>query len=390
MESVSMETATPGDGPIAVVGAGIIGSLTAWWLSVCGAEVIWIDPDCPQERASLAALGVLMGHCSHRRSGRSWRLRQASLALWHRWIPQLEAEARQPIPRQWGLTALCHCPKDAERLQALVRHRRKQGIHLTWNPASTLAKTSPGLESASLLGGLWSPRDGRLEPASLLTALATAAVKRGVQRCQARVAHLNQRPDHRWQLLLDPPINSLEVAAVVLCNALAATSLIRSATLCRQPTTLGSTPFAPHTWSMEPVLGQAAELHCPGLDNAGLPGPTVWQGINLIPVGRETLWLGATVEPGEDGQARCFDEMLSLHGTAPDWLRGARILRRWQGLRARPVGRSAPLLEQLAPGLLLSAGHYRNGILLAPVSAWWAASQLRPGGADAPQLTCFR
>jgi glycine/D-amino acid oxidase-like deaminating enzyme len=31
-----------------------------------------------------------------------------------------------------------------------------------------------------------------------------------------------------------------------------------------------------------------------------------------------------------------------------------------------------PLLEQVAPGLLLLSGHYRNGVLLAPASADWA------------------
>jgi len=32
------------------------------------------------------------------------------------------------------------------------------------------------------------------------------------------------------------------------------------------------------------------------------------------------------------------------------------------------------VLEQLLPGLCLMAGHYRNGILLGPASAMWAAT----------------
>ena len=50
------------------------------------------------------------------------------------------------------------------------------------------------------------------------------------------------------------------------------------------------------------------------------------------------------------------------------------MLRQWQGLRARPEGRPAPLLEALEPGLLLASGHYRNGVLLAPASAAWVAA----------------
>lgn len=393
-----MGTAAPCNGPVAVVGGGIVGSVTAWWLSVCGAEVIRIDPGCPQERASLAALGVLMGHCSHRRTGRSWRLRQASLALWHRWIPQLEAEAGQPIKRQWGLTVLGHGQSEADRLQTLIHQRRKQGINLTWHPATALVQQSPGLASRDLQGGLWSPRDGQLDPVSLLAALAIAAEKRGVQRCRARVTGLRQRTNSGWQLKLEPSFCHLDAAVVVLCNGLAASGLANAAQLSREPTPSELARPGGHVWSMEPVLGQAAELHGPGIAAAGLSGPVVWQGVNLVPVDRETLWLGATVEPGQrgDGCASSFNHMLGLHGTAPDWLAQATIRRRWQGVRARPMGRAAPLLEPLAPGLLLTAGHYRNGILLAPATAWWTADQLNlaaPGNTDADPAVrpiCFR
>lgn len=387
--ALTMGTAMPCNGPVAVVGGGIIGSVTAWWLSVCGAEVIRIDPGCPQERASLAALGVLMGHCSHRRTGRSWRLRQASLALWHRWIPQLEAEARQPVKRQWGLTVLGHGRNEADRLQTLIHQRRKQGVNLTWHPATELVQRSPGLASRDLQGGLWSPRDGRLDPASLLAALAIAAERRGVQRCRARVTGLRRRPNSGWQLKLEPSFRHLDVAVVVLCNGLAATSLANAAQPCCEAAPAPGTSCAEQAVpAMEPVLGQAAELHGPEIASAGLSGPVVWQGVNLVPVDHETLWLGATVEPGQRGNGctSSFNHMLGLHGTAPDWLAQATIRRRWQGVRARPVGRVAPLLEQLAPGLLLTAGHYRNGILLAPATAWWTADQLNlaaPGNADA-------
>jgi glycine/D-amino acid oxidase-like deaminating enzyme len=52
------------------------------------------------------------------------------------------------------------------------------------------------------------------------------------------------------------------------------------------------------------------------------------------------------------------------------------VLRHWQGLRARPDNRPAPLIEALEPGLLLTSGHYRNGVLLAPASAAWVAEQV--------------
>ena len=55
------------------------------------------------------------------------------------------------------------------------------------------------------------------------------------------------------------------------------------------------------------------------------------------------------------------------------------MLRQWQGLRPRPRQRPAPLLEPIAPGLLLASGHYRNGVLLAPASAEWVLEQIEAG-----------
>ena len=52
---------------------------------------------------------------------------------------------------------------------------------------------------------------------------------------------------------------------------------------------------------------------------------------------------------------------------------------RWHGLRARPSGRPAPLLEVLEPGLILATGHYRNGVLLAPATAEWVSEQISAG-----------
>lgn len=112
----------------------------------------------------------------------------------------------------------------------------------------------------------------------------------------------------------------------------------------------------------------------------------VWRGVNLVPrpdlEGGRRLWLGATLEPGREADPDQLRELRGLGGAAPEWLRQARVVRRWQGLRPRPVGRPAPLLEQPAPGLLLAGGHYRNGILLAPASAAWVAGQIesRPTG----------
>ncbi len=360
-------------GPVAVVGAGGVGSVTAWWLARCGAQVVWIAPqDTGPQRGSLAALGVLMGHCSRRLRGRSWRLRRASIALWRQWLPLLDPNS---IPQQWGLMVLCHQPDDVERLQALARQRQGEGCPLTWRTRDQLLNHWPALAATDLQGGLWSPQDGQLDPGPLLATLAMGAERLGVQRWPAQVTGLKPSgQDWRLQLQASDPDcpTTLSVSAVVLCPGLGTGPLLAALD-----------PAIQLNWPMSSVLGQAAELHCPMLPPQGLPGPVVWRGVHLIPrPQRHHLWIGATVEPGDRSQARCLDQMLQLDGAAPGWLQEAQVVRRWQGLRARPIGRPAPLLATLAPGLLLTSGHYRNGILLAPATAAWTAQQL---GFPAPE-----
>jgi len=86
-----------------VVGAGVVGAGVAWHLARQGHRITLIDPglEDPVERpggegnrltGTSASLGVLMGHVFRRSSGRGWRLRQRSMALWPSWVSELQRQ----------------------------------------------------------------------------------------------------------------------------------------------------------------------------------------------------------------------------------------------------------------------------------------------------------
>jgi len=348
-----------------------VGVATAWLLLNRGHGVRLIDPvgagEQTADAGSGAALGVLMAQVYRRSSGRGWRLRQRSLQLWQDWSHQLAGRG-SPLPLRPGLLQLAADPKELELQQRLVLERNAKGFPLRQLSPGELAQLQPQLPDGAL-GGLFSPLDGQLDPIVTRQRLLQDALSRGLELVSDRAAAIAAGPSpDRWRIHLAAGC-FIDTPWLLVCAGLASAALLEP---------LG------HQRPLAPVLGQALELQLPaGCDAQQWPGSLVWQGINLVPRPGGRLWLGATLEPdlaaGVPGDPAALETLRQLHGHAPDWLRAATPLRHWQGLRARPVGRPAPLLEQLEPGLLLLSGHYRNGVLLAPASAEWAAEQIAAG-----------
>jgi glycine/D-amino acid oxidase-like deaminating enzyme len=365
---------------VIVVGGGIVGLACAWWLQCRGHQVLVLDPalagDRPGDRGpagegrsgSRAALGVLMADSFHRDRGRAWELRQRSLELWNQWRREL-AHRGHAIPHRAGVLLLAADGAEEERLAALGVRKRALGLPLEAWDRQRLEPLQSTLPQPAL-AGLHSGRDGQIDPGSALAALAADGRQRGLTlRGEAAVALQPERGGWRVELAGG---GAEQAAWVVLAAGTATGALLE-----------GVSGLEPGRWTLEPVLGQALELELEAPLPTDWPGTVVWRGLNLVPrpdlEGGRRLWLGATLEPGGKADPGQLSQLRQLGGAAPEWLRGATVVRHWQGLRPRPVGRPAPLLEQPAAGLLLAAGHYRNGLLLAPASAAWVADRIEAG-----------
>ncbi len=344
-----------------MVGAGVIGLATAWHLQRHGHAVTVIDPRSggPQDQGcgSSAALGLLMAQVFHRARGRSWQLRQQSLALWQSWRQELA------LPWRPGLLLLAASAAEADRQQALLSERQNLGLPLSrWSPEQ-LAALAPTVPGGGIWGALQSAADGQIDPPLVLERLRQAFLAAGGTWLTDRAVALEAAagPD-RWRLRLAGD-GERRGPWVLLAAG------------------LGSGPLLPEPWAaglaQEPVLGQALELQLPaGLSAEGWPGSLNWQGINLVPRAGGRLWLGATLEPGAAAAAAALADLRRLGGAAPPWLAEATVLRQWQGLRSRPTQQPAPVLSEPEPGLLLLGGVYRNGVLLAPACAAWAQERI--------------
>jgi D-amino-acid oxidase len=354
-----------------VIGAGVVGLSVAWLLCQHGHRVELIDPALaegqPSQAGSSAALGLLMAQIFRRSSGRGWRLRQQSLALWQHWRQLLEQRGHA-IPWRAGLLQLASNEQEWLAQARLAEQRQKQGLPLRLLSRDALRELTPALPAAAA-GALLSPEDGQIDPLPAMQALLHDGRRHGLLTQAARVERLERGSsggDQRWRIHTDAGLYRSDW--LVVAAGLGSPELLLP---------LG------HARPQSPVLGQALELQLPAGCNAERwPGSVSWDGINLVPRPGGRLWLGATVEPGlSTGSPEALAELRHLGGHGPDWLREAELLRHWQGLRARPDDSPAPLLEQLEPGLLLTSGHYRNGVLLAPATAAWVLQQLGEPGA---------
>ena len=375
-----MTPAASAPASVLVAGAGVIGVLAAWRLALAGHAVTLVDPALAHPRegpdpanapirlsGSQAALGVLMARLFHRSSGRAWRLRQRSHALWSEWLAELEQRGHR-LPRRAGVLVLAATPEDLARQAQIAADRTRLGIPMHRLNPDELAELHPALPGAPL-GGLLSPEDGQLDPGPLLQALLQEARHAGAITVPDAAVAVDRTPGaapgRRWRLHLCGG-NHLEADWLVLSLGLASADLLDS---------LG------HPLPLEPVLGQALELELPADPAWSWPGVVVWRGLNLVPrpdlaaTGRR-LWLGATLEPGAAANPQALAELRTLGGEAPPWLQESAVVRSWQGLRVRPVGQPAPVLSEPEPGLLMASGHYRNGVLLAPATAEWLVERV--------------
>jgi glycine oxidase len=398
---------------IIIIGCGIVGATIAYELSlVPGLEIAVLDRQPPAQAATGAALGVLMGIISQKKEkSRAWRLRQASMARYATLIPELEAQLGDAIPgNRCGILKLCYADEDLGKWDALIATRLRQGLRLERLSPEETRDRYPQLNCNSILGAIYSPDDFQIDPVALTQALVKAAQARGVAfHFDVSVTGVETATDD----------SSPEQKRCLHLYSQGDSSVIPQPDWVIVAAGLGSTPLTAalsQPISIQPVLGQALHLKLDSpeiLDRsqeAGKPNPPApfpareggerifrpspFRGgvkelqnrlpqpvvtandIHIVPLNDRECWVGATVEMPDDlgdvvADPGLLDEVLQgAIGFCP-MLVNSTIVRQWQGLRPRPQGRSAPIIDRL-PGysnVLLAAGHYRNGVLLAPATA---------------------
>lgn len=373
---------------VVIIGCGVIGAAIAYELSqVKGLKITVCDRQPPAQASTGAALGVLMGAISQKIKGKAWQIRHTSIQRYETLIPELEALTGRKIPfNRQGILSLCLEEENLAAWEKLVEIRHSQGWHLEIWDTAKLQNICPQVNHEKITGAVYSPQDRQLDPVALTLALVEAAQQNGVT-FKFGVAVLDAQTS--------PPESSPQ-----FCKQLETTEGKIAADWFVIAAGLGSTPLTAKLNQMvdiRPVLGQALQMRVGHpLGNPDFQPAITGNDVHIVPVGGGDYWVGATVEfpsnGNESSPLRIFPPLKELTNPESEIppnqellesirkqaiafcpeLATATILRTWSGLRPRPEGRPAPVIGKL-PGfsnVLLATGHYRNGVLLAPATAY--------------------
>jgi glycine oxidase len=352
---------------IIVIGAGVIGCAVAAELARRGATVSVLDAREPGAGATQAAGGMLAPYTEAGEGGPLLELGARSLAMFDDFVGTLESETGIDVGYdRSGTLHVARAEESVAELAATHRDLASIGVRsATLSPAETRAY-EPNL-AADIFGGLLIPDQGLVSAPDTTRALAAAARRNGANFLEPALAHrITSCVDG---VDIDTGHGRIHAGAVVLA----------AGAWSGQIEVGGLTTPVP----VKPVRGQLLHL---GWGAAQLARITWDERCYLVPWRDGTLLVGATVEDaGFDerttvaGVRRLLEAVCDLLPQA--WtatLCSARV-----GLR--PASPDAlPLIgwSEVLPGLMYATGHYRNGVLLAPITARLVADAMLNGELD--------
>jgi glycine oxidase len=351
---------------VLVVGAGIIGCAVAEALTSRGARVEVLDPRGVGDGATQASAGMLAPHSEGRHDPWLASLGVRSMAGYEPLLARLPApDDGPPLLAKPGSLELALNDDQPEDLRRHAHELHAAGVESAYLAASAARGLEPAIAGACV-GALHVPGHGYARAGALTRSLWQAAAQRGAQLRQAAVHSIE--PTASGDLRVRAGDRDFAAATVVLAAGSWAAQI-----------RIGALPPLP----IRPIRGQLLQLAWQDARPSHIIGGTRCYSL-AWPDG--TMLAGATVEDvGFDdrstagGVAELLEALRALVPASAD----ATFVRVRVGFRpmtpdARPIiGRS-----RRVPNLVYAVGHYRNGVLLAPVTAELVAKAL--AGEDDP------
>ena len=365
---------------VLVVGGGVIGLAIAWRAAQLGLRVVLADPD-PGGGASLAAAGMLTPVAEAAYAERElFDLGSTSLRRYPAFTTEL-AEA-SGLPTGFRQTGTLQVGYDADDMAMLTEHARlRESFGATSRRLSSreCRKEEPMLGPA-IAGGLLVSDDASIDPRLLTTALRAACTAAGVVHVRQRVVHLRTDGDRASGAdLADGCVVSS--ASVVLSAGWASAGIGGLPPGAAPPLR----PVKGQILRLRPTQATLAASGSSSMINRTIRGIVQGSSVYLVPREDGEIVVGATQEELGADTTITAGGVWQLLRDARAIVPGVTELELAEAVaRLRPgTPDNAPVIgPSLLPGLVLATGHFRAGVLLAPVTADLIAGLLVSGTID--------
>lgn len=344
-----------------IIGAGVVGMSIAWRLARRGLSVAVADP-APATGATHVAAGMLTP-VSEAAYGEEplLRLGLASLERYPAFTGELAEQSGQPTGfRATGTLQVAYDADDLAVLHRLHDFQRSLGVPAQRVTASEARALEPML-APSVRGGVHVPGDGSIEPRMLAQALLAGMSRSGVALYPKPVADVAVSASGRAGGVRLADNAELSAGTVVLAAGW-------------QSGAVGGLPPAAVP-PIRPVKGQVVRLNGPrdpALISHSVRGVVHGSSIYLVPRENGDIVVGATQEEMGADTRTTAGGVWELLRDARELVPGITELEftgAIAGLRPGSPDNAPVLGPSAVPGLVLATGHFRGGVLLAPVTA---------------------
>jgi glycine oxidase len=335
-----------------VAGGGLIGASIAFELAQAGLHVGVFDAREPGREASWASAGIISPAPEGPAMIPLVALSKTSAAIYPKFIKAVEEASGQNVEyRRDGAMEVFWEGDVREEISTLLAVYHGVGLRAEALTGERAKELEPGLME-EVQGAVLRPDESSLDNRALTQATLEAAKRKGVEIFAGNGATGIWKEGRRCKGL-----------QLTSGNAEAKWTIIAAG--CFSAKIEGAASYAP----VSPAKGQMAVLRCEAVNIQHV----LWsENIYLVPRNDGRILAGSTVERiGFDHDVTAGGMKKIMNGAIQlvPGLAKARIEETWAGLRPDSPDHLPILGPTDVEGLLLATGHFRSGILLAPLTA---------------------
>ncbi|WP_078549041.1 glycine oxidase ThiO [Litchfieldia alkalitelluris] len=356
-----------------VIGGGVNGGSISYNLAKRGHKVLVLEKDQVVSKASSAAAGMLAAGAEFDQEGPLFQLARRSRAM----FPVIAEELKEltQIDIEFinkGMYKIAFSQETEDEYRKIINFHQQVGEQVKWVTGNELINKEPNL-SSEINGAMYLPNDGQVSAPNLSLAFIKAAAALGADIREFTEVYSLLREAGRI-IGVKTSEGTFYSEKVIVANGAWSSNL-----LADDITKIDAYPVKGECFSVithTPLISSTIFSH----------------DCYLVPKRGGRIIVGATVKPDTFNQSVSMDGIRSLMEKATRILPSigeARWEKAWAGIRPQTKD-GLPYLGQHPDyeGLFIATGHYRNGILLAPITGHIVADLIE--GKNNYDLSPFR